>query len=152
MEGLTIGAGGSGSGTVSTTNALRARQKYIVTSKATEADREEADSMTFVDWMIEIHNNPAGRKQWDLNFHAACSPLLEEMERQVQMAISIFDEICQDKNTLVSNPTVDGAIDLLEKSKNHVKRSTIARNTDIPKTFYNFHSAARVSEVAHVLA
>ena len=50
------------------------------------------------------------------------------------------------------NPTVNGSIDLLEKSKNHVKRSTTLRNTDITKTCYDFHSAARVLEAAQVAA
>merc|ERR1711954_250260 len=102
--------------------------------------------------MIEIHQNPASRKQWDIDFHTASSPFLEEMERQLQTTVSIFEEICPDKNTLMSNPTVNGAIDLVEKSKNHVKRSTIARNTDIPKTCYDFNSTATQAEAAQVLA
>ena len=72
--------------------------------------------------------NPAGRKQWDIDFHTAYSPFLKEIERQSQTAGNKFKEICQDKNTLMSNPTVNGAIDLVEKSKIHVKRSTIERN------------------------
>ena len=54
LEGLSIAAGGSKSGTVSKTKTLRGRQSYTVTSKATEEDRHEADSTPFVDWMIEI--------------------------------------------------------------------------------------------------
>ena len=67
--------------------------------------------------MIKIYNNPNNKKNQDLKFHNDCSPLLEEVERQVQMAINIFDEICHDENTLVANPTVNGAIDLLEKKQ-----------------------------------
>ena len=52
----------------------------------------------------------------------------------------------------MSNPTVNGAIYLVEKSKNHVQRSSIARNTDITKTCYDVHSAARLAEAAQVLA
>ena len=55
--------------------------------------------------MIEIHNNPKDKKEWDLKFHGDVSPLLKEMERQVQTAIKIFGEVCNDNNTLVSNPT-----------------------------------------------
>ena len=45
VEGLSISAGGSGSGT--NTSALRVRQKYILTDKATEADKQEADRTSF---------------------------------------------------------------------------------------------------------
>ena len=86
VEGLPISAGGSGSGT--NTSALRVRQKYILTDKATEADNLEAESTPFVDWMIELHQNPISRKQWDIDFNTACSPFLKEMERQMQTAIS----------------------------------------------------------------
>ena len=44
LEGLSITAGGSKPGTVSKTKTLRGRQSYIITSKATEEDRHEADS------------------------------------------------------------------------------------------------------------
>ena len=70
------------------------RQKYILKDKATQADQLEADSTPFVDWMIELHQNPAGRKQWDIDFYKACSPFLKDMERQLKTAVSIFEDIC----------------------------------------------------------
>ena len=52
----------------------------------------------------------------------------------------------------MTNPTVNGAIDLVEKSKNHVQRATYARKTDIPKTCYDFHRAAQAAEAAQLIA
>ena len=72
VEGLSISAGGSGSGT--NTHALRVIQTHILNDKATEADKLEADSTPFVDWMIELHQNPTGHKQWDIDFNTAFPP------------------------------------------------------------------------------
>ena len=67
--------------------------------------------------MIDIHNNPNDKKDWDKRYYEEVSPLLEEMERSIQTAIIIFDEICLNNDTLVSKPTVNGTIDLLKKAK-----------------------------------
>ena len=91
---FSISSGVTGPGT--NTSALRLRQKYILKDKATEADQQEADSIPFVDWMIELHQNPKDHKEWDIAFNTTCSPFLEEMEIQMQTAISIFEDICQD--------------------------------------------------------
>ena len=148
LGGLSITAGGSKSETVSKIKTLRGRQSYILTSEATEEDGCKADGMTFMDWMIKIHDIPNDKKDWDKKFYDEVSPLLEEMERSIRAAIKISDEICLDNDTLVSNPTVNGTIDLLEKSKNHIRRCTTVRNTDITKICFEFHSSARTFEAA----
>ena len=76
------------------------------------------------------------------------SPLLEEIERQIQNAIGIFDEIYNDSTTLSANPTANEVTTLIEKSKNHTIQTTRFRNTDSPKIIFYLHNEARVLEAA----
>ena len=108
--------------------------------------------MTFVNMMIDIHNNPNDKKDWDKEFYDEVSPFLEELERSIQTASKICDEIWFDTDTLEANPTQNGAIDLLEKSKNHARRCTTVRNTDLTKIRFKFHNPARTSEAKQIAA
>ena len=108
--------------------------------------------MTFMNWMIDIHNNPNDKKDWDKEFYDEVSPFLEELERSIQTAIRIYNEICLNNDTLESNPTQNGAIDLLEKSKNHARRCTTVTNTDLTKICFKFHNSARTSEAKQIAA
>ena len=61
VESLSISAGVTGPGT--NTSALGKRQKYVLKDKASDADQQEADSVSFVDWMIELYQNPKDCKE-----------------------------------------------------------------------------------------
>ena len=85
---LLISTGVTGPGT--NTSALGVRQKYVLKNKATDTDQQEADSVPFVDWMIELYQNPKDRNEWEKAFNTTCSPFLKEMEITIQNAISII--------------------------------------------------------------
>ena len=70
--------------------------------------------------MLDLYNNPNDKKTYELNYHKKCSPLLEEIERQLQTALGTFDEICNDRTALLAKPTTNEASNLIEKSKNHI--------------------------------
>ena len=44
------------------------------------------DKVTFVTWMLDLHNNPNDKKEYEKNFHKKCSHLLEKVKRQLQNA------------------------------------------------------------------
>ena len=75
-----------------------------------------------------------------MNFHKKCSHLLEEIERQLQNAIGSFEYIYNADTTLTKNPTTNGAISLIEKSKNLVIRATKFCNVDFPKICFDFNN------------
>ena len=56
-----ISAGVSGPGT--NTSALGKRKKCVLKDKASDADQQEADSVPFVDWIIELYQNPKDCKE-----------------------------------------------------------------------------------------
>ena len=119
MEGLSISAGGSKGETVSKLK-FSDRQSYTIVSKASEEEKCRANIVTFVQWMLDIYNNPNDKKEYEKNYHKKCSHPMEEVERQLQNAIDSFEPIYNDYNTLKKKTTANGAINLIEKSKNLV--------------------------------
>ena len=114
IEGLKISAGESKGETVSKLK-LSGRQSYTIVSKASEEEMQMIDKVTFVTWMLDLHNNPNDKKEYKLNFHKKFSHLLEKVERQLQNAIGSFEDIYNDDTTLTKKPTINGAFSLIEK-------------------------------------
>ena len=98
VSSLSISAGVTGSGT--STSALGKRQIYVLK----DANEQEADSVSFVDWMIQLYQNPKDRIEWGKEFNTTCSPFLEEMEITMQNAIGIFEDISHEKPFWQSTP------------------------------------------------
>ena len=68
MEGLKISADQSKGETVSKLK-LSGRQSYTIVSKASDEEMQLIDKVTFVTWMLDLHNNPNNKEECELNFH-----------------------------------------------------------------------------------
>ena len=77
---------------------------------------------------------------------------MEEVERQMTISISTFNNIFDNNTNLNTNPTNNGAISLVEKAKNSSVRTKQFRNDDFPKIIYDLNKAANKFEEAQVTA
>ena len=61
-------------------SALDKSQKYVLKTKASMNEQQEADAVPFTQWMIEIYQSPNEHKDWEKTYNTTCSPSLEELE------------------------------------------------------------------------
>ena len=102
--------------------------------------------------MLDLHNDQNNKKDYEVKFNKDCSHLMEEVERQIQISISTFNNIFDDNTNLNTNPTNNGAISLVEKAKNSAVRMKQFRNVDFPKIIYDLNKAANKFEEAQLTA
>ena len=124
------------------------RESYTVQSKATEDEIKELDKVTLVAFMLDLHNSPGNKKDYEKQFNKDCAHLMEEVEREMTTSISTFNNIFDDNTNLNTNPTNNGAISLVEKAKNSAVRTKQIRNVDFPKIIYDLNKAANKFEEA----
>ena len=106
---LTISAGKSKGETVSKLK-IGDRQSNNIVSKASGEEKRRADSKTFVQWMLDLYNNPGDTKEYEKNYHKNCSHMMEEVKRQLQNAIDSFSDIYNDDTTLTKKPQLMGQL------------------------------------------
>ena len=66
---------------------LTSCKRYSRKSKVSIVEKEQADRITFVEWMESLDENPT-KEHLETAFNTKVAPVLEERERQIQSIIT----------------------------------------------------------------